>query len=61
MKTLISFLSKLFSLIYEGLVIVFNVLKYIITKLWKVALAILLFIVSIFTLKKIRGGKVEKE
>ena len=60
MKELVSFISKLFSLVYQGLVIVFKILKTFILKTWKILLAILVFIISIITLKKFKGGKVEK-
>ncbi len=55
------FIKTLLSLIWQGIVISFNLLKTVFLKFWKVILVIITFIISLVTFRifKKKGGQLE--
>lgn len=61
MESLGGFIKTLLSLIWQGIVILFNILKTVFLKFWKVIVLIITFIISLITLRafKKKGGELE--
>ena len=61
MESLGGFIKTLLSLIWQGIVILFNILKAVFLKFWKVIVVIITFIISLITLRafKKKGGQLE--
>ena len=61
MEAIGGFIKTLLSLIWQGIVILFNILKAVFLKSWKVIVVIITFIISLITLRafKKKGGQLE--
>ncbi len=61
MESIGEFFKTLLSLIWQGIVIIFSLLKTGFLKFWKVIVVIITFIISVITLRifKKKGGQLE--